>query len=90
MTAGLIVSHKTKNDLYNVQLSNNSPENVAKYKAYKQNYFKIVRAAKKLCFKNKLQENSKNPKKTWETLNEAMGKSKSNPNVSKINVNGTL
>ncbi len=63
MTAGLLISRKTKNDLYNAQLSNNSPENVAKYKAYKQNYFKIVRAAKKLYFKNKLQDNSKNPKK---------------------------
>ncbi len=63
MTAGLLVSRKTKNDLYKIQLSNNLPENVAKYKTYKQNYFKIVRAAKKLYFKNKLQENSKNPKK---------------------------
>ncbi len=63
MTAGLLVSRKTKNDLYTIQLSNNSPENVAKYKTYKQNYFKIVRAAKKLYFKHKLQDNTKNPKK---------------------------
>jgi hypothetical protein len=68
MTAGLLVSRRTKNDLYNIQLSNNSPENVAKYKTYKQNYFKIVRAAKKLYFKNKLQENSKNPKKPGKLL----------------------
>jgi hypothetical protein len=41
-------------------------------------------------YKQKLEANTKNPKKTWETLNEAMGKVKSNQNVSKINVNGTL
>jgi hypothetical protein len=63
MTAGLLVSRKTKNDLYTIQLSNNSPENVTKCKTYKQNYFKIVRAAKKLYFKHKLQDNTKNPKK---------------------------
>jgi signal recognition particle subunit SEC65 len=90
MTAGLLVSRKTKNDLYNLQLSNNTPDNVNRYKLYKQNYFKLVRAAKKLYFKQKLEANTKNPKKTWETLNEAMGKVKSNQNVSKINVNGTL
>jgi hypothetical protein len=90
MTAGLLISHKTKNDLYKLQLSNPDPANVAKYRTYKQNYFKIVRAAKKLYFKSKLEANTKNHKKTWETLNEALGKDKSNQNLSKINVNGTL
>jgi hypothetical protein len=63
-------------------LSNPDPANVAKYRIYKQNYFKIVRAAKKLYFKSKLEANTKNFKKTWETLNEALGKDKSNKNVS--------
>jgi hypothetical protein len=90
MTAGLLISRKTKNDLFKIQLSNPDLVNVTKYRTYKQNYFKIVRAAKKLNFKAKLEANTKNPKKTWETLNEALGKDKSNQNVSKINVNGTL
>jgi signal recognition particle subunit SEC65 len=90
MTAGLLISRKTKNDLFKIQLSNPDLVNVTKYRTYKQNYFKIVRAAKKLYFKAKLEANTKNPKKTWETLNEALGKNKSNQNVSKINVNGTL
>jgi hypothetical protein len=76
MTAGLLISRSTKNDLFKLQLSNPIPANVAKYRTYKQNYFKIVRAAKKFYFKNKLQANTKNPKKTWETLNEALGKEK--------------
>ncbi len=51
MTAGLLVSRKTKNDLYNIQLSNNSPENVAKYKTYKQNYFKLCKPQKNFISK---------------------------------------
>jgi hypothetical protein len=29
-----------------------------------------------------------NPKKTWETLNEILGKSRKSENIEKINVNG--
>jgi len=36
---------------------------VNRYKLYKQNYFKLVQAAKKLYFKQKLEANTKNPKK---------------------------
>jgi hypothetical protein len=46
MTAGLLVSRKTKNDLYNLQLSNNTPDNVNRYKLYKQNYFKLCELQK--------------------------------------------
>ena len=54
MTARLLISCKTKNDLFKLQLSNPDLVNVTKYRTYKQNYFKIVRAAKKLYFKAKL------------------------------------
>jgi hypothetical protein len=85
MTAGLLVSRKTKNDLYTVQLTNNSPENIAKYKAYKQNYFKIVRAAKKNfisktnCKKiQKIQKkHGKLSMKPWANLNQIQMSAKS-------------
>jgi hypothetical protein len=35
-----------------------------------------LRAAKKLHFARILNENASNPKKTWETLNEILGKSR--------------
>ncbi len=78
MTAGLITSRQNKNTLFKLQLAENTPANVNKYKIFKQTYFKTVRAAKKLYFQRKFQENTGNSKKTWDTLNEALGKEKKN------------
>jgi hypothetical protein len=50
----------------------------------------VLRAAKKLYFTSKLQENASNPKKTWETLNEILGKNSKSETVDKISVNGTI
>jgi hypothetical protein len=89
MTAGLLVSRSTKNHLFKTKLLDNSPASIQKYKDFKTVYSKTLRAAKKLYFQQKLEANVKNPKKTWETLNEAMGKEKHSSNVEKININGT-
>jgi hypothetical protein len=53
-------------------LENISEENIQKYKNFKQIYARTLRAAKKLYLKKKLQDNIKNPKKTWDTLNEVL------------------
>jgi hypothetical protein len=90
MTAGLLVSRKTKNLLFKLQLENNSEENIQKYKNFKQIYARTLRAAKKLYFKKKLQDNIKNPKKTWDTLNEVLGKEKSKDSIEKIDINGNI
>ncbi len=63
MTAGLLISRKTKNDLFKLQLSNPDLVNVTKYRTYKQNYFKIIRAAKKLNSKQNLKLTQKIPKR---------------------------
>jgi hypothetical protein len=63
MTAGLLISRQTKNNLFKIQLVNKTLDNVTKYKNYKQIYFKTIRAAKKLYFRNKLRANVNNPKK---------------------------
>jgi len=89
MTAGLLVSRARKNQLFKAKLLENSPANIQIYKDFKTVYAKTLRAAKKLYFQQKLEANVKNPKKTWETLNEAMGKEKRSSNVEKININGT-
>ncbi|MFO0005640.1 MAG: hypothetical protein ACK559_31390, partial [bacterium] len=46
-----------------------------------------LRAAKKLYFKSKLEQNASNPKKTWDTLNEILGKTRKSESVEKICVN---
>jgi hypothetical protein len=41
-----------------------------------------------LYFTSKLESNVGNPKKTWETLNEILGKRRNSEKIDKINVNG--
>jgi hypothetical protein len=76
MTQGLLVSRNTKNKLHKLSITNPNVDSIQRYKTYKTLYFKTVRGAKKLYFTNKLDANAGNPKKTWETLNEILGKPK--------------
>ncbi len=41
-----------------------------------------------MYFTSKLEENVKNPKKTWETLHKILGKQKKSESVEKINIEG--
>jgi hypothetical protein len=87
MTIGLLTSRKTKNQLHKRSISEPSEANSQRYKQYKTLYFRILRGAKKLYFKDKLTENAKNPKKIWKTLNEILGKEKQKESISQININ---
>jgi len=86
MTFGLLTSRNTKNKLHKLAISEPTDENVQRYKRFKAVYFRVLRGAKKLYFTSKLTANLKNPKKTWETLNEILGKSKQKESLSKINI----
>jgi hypothetical protein len=90
MTSGLLKSRSTKNRLYHECISAGTPEAKERYKTYRQLYFKTVRAAKKLYFTTKLRDNAKNPKKTWQTLNEILDKGKKSESVDKINIDGQI
>jgi hypothetical protein len=63
MTAGLLISRRTKNNLHLLAVSDPSLLNINKYKTYKTIYLRTIRAAKKLYISRKLTENAKNPKK---------------------------
>ncbi|MFO0007263.1 MAG: hypothetical protein ACK559_39725, partial [bacterium] len=88
MTKGLLKSRETKKNLYMASLTDKSPPALQRYRDYKNLYFKTLRAMKKLYFSSKLEENAKNSKNTWETINEVQGKSKKSDSVNKINING--
>ena len=88
MTQGILKSRETKNRLHKTAIMTPTDENILKYKTYKTAYQKIIRGAKKLYFTSKLTENASNPKKTWETLNEILGKAKKSKEVDQINING--
>jgi hypothetical protein len=90
MTNGLLISRRTKNNLHALAVSDPSAGNVNRYKAYKSVYLRTIRAAKKLYISSKITENAKNPKKTWQTLNEILGKTNSSDTVSQININGVI
>jgi hypothetical protein len=88
MTNGLLVSRKTKNVLHKTSIADPTNANIKKYKAFKTIYQRVSRAAKKLYFSSELEANANNPKKTWETLNEILGKNKKTETVEKICKNG--
>jgi hypothetical protein len=88
MTKGLMVSRNRKKILHKTSLSDPSAQNKQKYKDYKTVYQRAIRGAKKLYFTSKLRENAGNPKKTWETLNEILGKSRNSESVKSLNING--
>jgi len=87
MTNGLLVSRNNKKILHKTSIAFPTAENVAKYKNFKTVYQRVLRAAKKLYFKSKLEQNANNPKKTWDTLNEILGKTKKSESIEKICVN---
>jgi hypothetical protein len=84
MTNGLLISRNTKNALHKTSIADPTAANVKKYKDFKTIYQRVSRAAKKLYFLSKLEANASNPKKTWETLNEILGKTKKSDTVEKI------
>jgi hypothetical protein len=90
MTVGLLTSRRTKNKLFAKAASDPSDQNINRYKLFKTIYQRTIRAAKKLHISDTLRENANNPKKTWQTLNELLGKKAKSDSVSQININGTV
>jgi hypothetical protein len=90
MSRGILTSRQTLKNLHKTAVSFPSPYNIEKYKTYKTAYQRTLRAAKKLHFARTLNDNAADPKKTWQTLNEILGKSKGNSTVSQLKVNGVI
>ena len=90
MTVGLLTSRRTKNKLFAKAASEPSDQNINRYKLFKTIYQRTIRAAKKLHISDTLRENANNPKKTWQTLNELLGKKAKSDSVSQININGAV
>jgi hypothetical protein len=84
MTTGLMTSRRTKVKLLKISLVEPSQENVQKFKNYRNLYNKLIRAAKKSNINERLEKNKKNPKGTWEILNEITGRNKSNAKIQSI------
>jgi hypothetical protein len=88
MTQGLLNSRNHKFKLAKLCFTSPSPTNTNNYKLYRNHYNVLIRAAKKQHFANVLKINSKNLKKTWSILNEAINKKCSKNPISEIIFNG--
>jgi hypothetical protein len=86
ITTGLLISRQTKAKLHKIAVTNRLPEDILKFKQYR-NVFNLIRTSKKLYFEQNLFKNKGNPRKTWELLKEATNLIKSNNKIEKIKVN---
>ena len=88
MTRGLLVSRATKNNLLKINATKRSPESLEIYKNYRNIYNKILRASKKLYYRESFIKNRKKTKKIWELIKEVSTGTKSTHPIEKIKVNG--
>jgi len=86
-TKGLLVSRNNKHCLMKKSITVPSTANISYFKTYRNTYNKLVRASKKMYFASELEANAKNLKKTWQTLNQALCKSKKTNPILSLNVN---
>jgi hypothetical protein len=90
MSAGLLISRGTKNNLHKQCLANPTPLTINLYKQFRNLYAKTLRAAKILHIQTKLRACKGNSKQTWQILNECTGRTVKNENVDKIFSNGSV
>ena len=78
ISRGLKKSSKTKEVLYRNFIKNPSPKNERGYKIYRNKLNHLIRIAKKSYYSKKFNQAKNDIKSTWNTINELLGKKKSN------------
>ena len=76
MTKGLQKSSKRKQKLYDKFLKSKTNENEKKYKTYNSLFEILKENSKKFYYSRKLDSCKQNMKKTWDTIKEVIGKTK--------------
>jgi len=90
MSKGLLISGTTKASLCTRSIKIPTPENIFAYKQYRNLYAALLREAKKLYYRNKLQKYQTDLKKTWETIQMAIKvKRRDKSGISSLTVSGT-
>jgi hypothetical protein len=87
MTSGLLTSRITKLKLHKLALT--KPvlyQN--KYRVYRNLFQATLRASKKHYYETKFKQFSKNPKKSWELLNELTGSSRKDVGIENLVIDG--
>ncbi len=82
ITRGLLKSSRTLDSLYTNQ--KNKPINhpvIEKFKKYKQQYKKLKRTTKNTCYINQINNAKNDIRKTWQLLNNLVGKTKDKSSI---------
>ena len=76
MSTGILTSRRRKNYLYSLYLKKPSFLTRDTFTKFRNTYNTVIRTAKKLYFQTQIEANSKNLRKTWQILFNAIRKSK--------------
>jgi hypothetical protein len=84
MTKGLMTSRLKKLHLQKMAVQTPTVENVNKFKLYRNLYNKILRCSKKSYYCESLHRAKKDPKKTWDIINDALNRPSMLPKIDKL------
>lgn len=82
ITPGLVKSIHTKDKLYKKYITNRNPENKTNYNKYRNTLNSLLRISKKNHITAELDSHKHNMKKTWQTLNDLLGRNKASKSAS--------
>ena len=85
MTKDLMLSRLKKRQLYLAR--RNSPQDAENYRIFRNNFNKANRKAKKLHYRERIEDSRGNSKKLWDVLKDTMGTSKKDTRIEYIEVN---
>jgi len=88
MTLGILTSRREKIRLHKKSLAFPSQDNLLAYRKYRNVFARILKASKKLYYATEFNKARKNPKKTWELINQAINNTVTVPKIDNITVNG--
>ena len=90
MTKGLMISRKRKFQLSALSCKTRTLVNINNYKTYRDIYNKAIKDAKKIFYRNELQDNKNDLKKTWQIIREVISKTNDKTScIDEIQMNGT-
>ena len=87
MTRGLLISRSTKLNLLKQSAKLQNIAAAESYRKYRNIFNSVLRASKKLFYKEQLKNNSKNPRKIWELIKEVSTGKKSSHAIEKLKIN---
>jgi hypothetical protein len=91
MTSGLLISRRKKYELSKSFTKNRTTENAAKFKTYRNLYYRVIRNAKKLYFEKQLNLYQSNLRKTWSIIKMAIkAPTKKQTGINDLLLNGIL